>query len=124
MIHLKEDDDQRTVVTARNRNSCRRSVSDVCIYSYNKKGFFHQISIFSEFSEQSIEDEEKEADSVKETCEQDTETETKSVPTSPDHLKSLTLPMKLDVKTMEWDELDELLQVIHKLFVAQMFFFK
>ncbi|XP_076672079.1 ras association family member isoform X3 [Andrena cerasifolii] len=29
VIHLKEDDDQRTVVTARNRNSCRRSVSDV-----------------------------------------------------------------------------------------------
>ncbi|OAD61658.1 Ras association domain-containing protein 2 [Eufriesea mexicana] len=90
VIHLKEDDDQRTVVTARNRNSCRRSVSD------------------------SIEDEEKEEDSVKETCEQDVETETKSVPTSPDHLKSLTLPMKLDVKNMEWDELDELLQVERK----------
>ncbi|PBC30429.1 Ras association domain-containing protein [Apis cerana cerana] len=90
VIHLKEDDDQRTVVTARNRNSCRRSVSD------------------------SIEDEEKEEDSVKETCEQDTDTETKSIPTSPDHLKSLTLPMKLDVKNMEWDELDELLQVERK----------
>lgn len=91
VIHLKEDDDQRTVVTARNRNSCRRSVSD------------------------SIEDEEKEEDCVKETCEQDAETETKSVPTSPDHLKSLTLPMKLDVKNMEWDEIDELLQVERKI---------
>lgn len=38
---------------------------------------------------------------------------------SPDHLKSLTLPMKLDVKTMEWDELDELLQV---LLLASVFF--
>ncbi|XP_017882524.1 ras association domain-containing protein 2 [Ceratina calcarata] len=91
VIHLKEDDDQRTVVTARNRNSCRRSVSD------------------------SIEDDEKEEDVVKEVeQEQDVETEPKSVPTSPDHLKSLTLPMKLDVKNMEWDELDELLQVERK----------
>jgi len=30
VIHLKEDDDQRTVVTARNRNSSRHSVSEVC----------------------------------------------------------------------------------------------
>ncbi|XP_076174558.1 ras association family member [Ptiloglossa arizonensis] len=90
VIHLKEDDDQRTVVTARNRNSCRRSVSD------------------------SIEDEDKEDNSVKSTSEQNTETEPKSVPTSPDHLKSLTLPMKLDVKNMEWDEIDELLQVERK----------
>lgn len=29
VIHLKEDDDQRTVVTARNRNSCRHSVTEV-----------------------------------------------------------------------------------------------
>ncbi|XP_078034238.1 ras association family member isoform X1 [Augochlora pura] len=90
VIHLKEDDDQRTVVTARNRNSCRRSVSD------------------------NVEDEEKEDISVKETVEQDAEIEVKSVPASPDHLKSLTLPMKLDVKNMEWDELDELLQVERK----------
>lgn len=41
------------------------------------------------------------------------ESSAKSVPTSPDHLKSLTLPMKLDVKNMEWDELDELLQVLY-----------
>jgi len=34
VIHLKEDDDQRTVVTARNRNSCRHSVTEVrCFYS-------------------------------------------------------------------------------------------
>lgn len=34
VIHLKEDDDQRTVVTARHRNSCRRSVADVCISKF------------------------------------------------------------------------------------------
>lgn len=41
------------------------------------------------------------------------ESESESVPPSPDHLKSLTLPMKLEVKTSEWDELDELLQVFY-----------
>lgn len=35
VIHLKEDDDQRTVVTARHRNSCRRSVADVCIFHFS-----------------------------------------------------------------------------------------
>ncbi|KAF7407292.1 hypothetical protein HZH66_001829 [Vespula vulgaris] len=90
VIHLKEDDDQRTVVTARNRNSCRRSVSE------------------------DLENEDKADVALKSTSECDTESNTKSVPQSPDHLKSLTLPMKLDVKTMEWDELDELLQVERK----------
>ncbi|XP_020283622.1 uncharacterized protein LOC109854686 isoform X2 [Pseudomyrmex gracilis] len=91
VIHLKEDDDQRTVVTARNRNSCRRSVSE------------------------DIEDEDKVDDELhaKSASDNNAETNAKS-PTSPDHLKSLTLPMKLDVKNMEWDELDELLQVERK----------
>ncbi|XP_012271252.1 ras association domain-containing protein 4 [Orussus abietinus] len=92
VIHLKEDDDQRTVVTARNRNSCRRSVSEV------------------------EEDEDKAETPTKDiaTTENLPESEPNSIPASPDHLKSLTLPMKLDVKTMEWDELDELLQVERK----------
>ncbi|KAG7213213.1 hypothetical protein KM043_002524 [Ampulex compressa] len=90
VIHLKEDDDQRTVVTARNRNSCRRSISD------------------------RLDDEDKVIESAKDTSIQDAESNTKSVPPSPDHFKSLTLPMKLDVKTMDWDELDELLQVERK----------
>ena len=48
VIHLKEDDDQRTVVTARNRNSCRRSVSDVCTYFflYEKKDVFKIFNMF------------------------------------------------------------------------------
>nr|XP_012216331.1 PREDICTED: uncharacterized protein LOC105668483 isoform X2 [Linepithema humile] len=90
VIHLKEDDDQRTVVTARNRNSCRHSVSE------------------------DIEDEDKEDELSQSTTDSSAENNVKSVPTSPDHLKSLTLPMKLDVKNMEWDELDELLQVERK----------
>lgn len=93
VIHLKEDDDQRTVVTARNRNSCRRSVSD----------------------EDNSDDEEKPEIPVKNLSPTETEeTEVNSIPTSPDHLKSLTLPMKLDVKNMNLDELDELLQVERK----------
>lgn len=43
------------------------------------------------------------------------ESEVNTAPQSPDHPKSLTLPMKLDVKqNQEWDELDELLQVERK----------
>ncbi|XP_071573607.1 ras association family member [Temnothorax americanus] len=90
VIHLKEDDDQRTVVTARNRNSCRHSVSE------------------------DVEDEDKVDELSKSTSDSNAENNAKSVPTSPDHLKSLTLPMKLEVKNMEWDELDELLQVERK----------
>ncbi|XP_012268600.1 ras association domain-containing protein 4 [Athalia rosae] len=92
VIHLKEDDDQRTVVTARNRNSCRQSVSE-------DGG-----------------DEDHTDASLKDLSPPETETESEpnSVPVSPDHPKSLTLPMKLDVKNMEWDELDELLQVERK----------
>ncbi|XP_034950481.1 uncharacterized protein Rassf [Chelonus insularis] len=94
VIHLKEDDDQRTVVTARNRNSCRKSVS-----------------------EEIEENDEKPVNSMKDLSptESQLESEPNSLPTSPDHLKSLTLPMKLDVKNMELDELDELLQVERKI---------
>lgn len=36
MIHLKEDDDQRTVVTVRKRNSCRyRQLEDKVYYECN-----------------------------------------------------------------------------------------
>ncbi|KAF7994538.1 hypothetical protein HCN44_004010 [Aphidius gifuensis] len=93
VIHLKEDDDQRTVVTARNRNSCRRSVSE---------------------EEDSDVDEKPEVE-IKDLTENISEIVINSVPVSPDHLKSLTLPMKLDVKNMDLDELDELLQVERKI---------
>ncbi|XP_066594158.1 uncharacterized protein Rassf [Prorops nasuta] len=95
VIHLKEDDDQRTVVTARHRNSCRRSTCENT-----------PIEVKNETSTKSSSDEE--------TVDADKNSDTSSTLASPDHLKSLTLPMKLDVKTMEWDELDELLQVERK----------
>lgn len=88
VIHLKEDDDQRTVVTARHRNSCRRS--------YTNK----------------VEEEEIKNEESKNSSDSQLETEPNSVPTSPDHIKSLTLPMKLDVKKlkeMKWDGVDDLL---------------
>lgn len=46
VIHLKEDDDQRTVVTARNRNSCRRSVSDVRIFLCKKEKIYIYVYIY------------------------------------------------------------------------------
>ncbi|XP_057326710.1 ras association domain-containing protein 4 [Microplitis mediator] len=106
VIHLKEDDDQRTVVTARNRNSCRRSVAEKV-----------------EDEDEDEDDNDNDNHNGKRTSpnekdlsptESNLESEPNSVPTSPDHLKSLTLPMKLDVKNMELDELDELLQVERK----------
>ncbi|XP_014208832.1 ras association domain-containing protein 4 [Copidosoma floridanum] len=84
IIHLKEDDDQRTVVTARHRNSCRRSYIDKVEYEELK---------------------DEECKSLPD-CQLDNEIN--SVPPSPDHIKSLTLPMKLDVKNIEWDEEDEM----------------
>ncbi|OXU21918.1 hypothetical protein TSAR_008140 [Trichomalopsis sarcophagae] len=92
VIHLKEDDDQRTVVTARHRNSCRRS--------YVEK-----------VDNEEIKNEESKDSSPSNS---QLEIESNSVPASPDHIKSLTLPMKLDVKKVEWDELDDLLQVERK----------
>lgn len=92
VIHLKEDDDQRTVVTARHRNSCRRSYADKVVDTDSKD---------KESKDSSLSDNQ-------------IEIESNSVPASPDHIKSLTLPMKLDVKKMEWDELDELLQAEQK----------
>lgn len=40
---------------------------------------------------------------------------------SPQHIvpKSITLPSKLDIKNMEWDELDDLLQVERKIDVSE-----
>lgn len=113
VIHLKEDDDQRTVVTARNRNSCRRSMSEVQrAVDLNLNRFFNP---YIHFLSQDGDDDQIDASSKDiSPPETETESEPNSVPVSPDHPKSVTLPMKLDVKNMEWDELDELLQVERK----------
>lgn len=86
MIHLKEDDDQRTVVTIRKRNSCR----------YNSQ------------------DEESDGD-VPDRITLDSSTKVKSengshVENGKPKCISNTLPGKLE-KGKDWDDLDELLQV-------------
>ncbi|XP_067009207.2 ras association domain-containing protein 4 [Anabrus simplex] len=103
MIHLKEDDDQRTVVTIRKRNSCRGD-------TYNGVDF-EDLDSLTDISVDGNRVEEPEVD-VEEplTPEPDaclvTDTDRKH--------KALTLPPKLDVKQIDWDELDDLLQVERK----------
>lgn len=145
IIHLKEDDDQRTVVTVRKRNSCR---------------FSNASSMASALAAQELEQdaaEDKEnlnpgdrsdpmSSSLTEGCDNnDTTTISESISydtlsissdlnsissskpnsgenskeVSPSHAvpnggKYVTLPPKLDVKQLEWDEIDDLLQVERK----------
>ncbi|KAJ8674865.1 hypothetical protein QAD02_010651 [Eretmocerus hayati] len=82
VIHLKEDDDQRTVVTARYRNSSRRSYVDRDEYENGDRE--NKISDSQNFSETQSEI-----------------SELNSIPASPVHIRSLTLPMKLDVEKMK-----------------------
>jgi len=94
VIHLKEDDDQRTVVTIRKRNSYR--YSGVNGFSPKESNPPNGVSDASDNTSPEAVDVEK---------------------TFPDELttnlagKSLTLPSKLDLKKINWDELDDILQV-------------
>lgn len=113
MIHLKEDDDQRTVVTIRKRNSVRYPNSvdmirnsqinaDQVAASDNDTTIseslsYDAISVSSDINSLSSESAPSSTDS------------------SPAHHNSFnTLNSKLDVKQIEWDEIDELLQVEKK----------
>jgi Ras association domain-containing protein 2/4 len=111
MIHLKEDDDQRTVVTIRKRNSVRypnsvdlirNSINSDYVPSDNDTTIseslsYDTISVNSDVNSLSSES----APSSKEN--------------SPAHFSNTnSLPSKLDVKQIEWDEIDELLQVERK----------
>ncbi|XP_076250349.1 ras association family member [Rhynchophorus ferrugineus] len=108
VIHLKENDDQRTVVTVRKRNSCRASSSP----EYDTDDDIQNISTDSSFND---------VTSNTTTLDKDIESSIDSLdsialgsnPSSPKNNmpKSVTLPSKLDVKNMERDELDDLLQV-------------
>lgn len=107
VIHLKEDDDQRTVVTVRKRNSIR---------------FNNGLEYDDKMSDEEDEPEPPSPDlSVSDTgIESGSDTtdisNTKINPCIIEKsLKSMTLPPKLDVKSLEWDELDELLQVERKI---------
>ncbi|KAK7866642.1 hypothetical protein R5R35_000262 [Gryllus longicercus] len=105
MIHLKEDDDQRTVVTIRKRNSCRSEV-------------LNGIEVLDEqnLSENEAGNDLEAKDEPEAEPDELSSSETTSVLSNETELKqrSSTLPPKLDVKQIDWDELDDLLQVERK----------
>ncbi|KAI4457727.1 rassf [Holotrichia oblita] len=118
VIHLKENDDQRTVVTIRKRNSCRISDydSDEDIQDITRDSSYSDISSCSSdlnSSSNTLNMDDTGIESGSDT----TDISTAEI-LSPAHEvlpKSLTLPPKLDLKNVEWDELDELLQVERKI---------
>lgn len=119
MIHLKEDDDQRMVVTVRKRNSHRMSSdydSDDDVLNMSRDSSCNDIADSALDGDSSLTENDDGVVTAVDSIEANTDISdtTLSTPTSPNHdilPKSLTLPPKLDLKNMEWDELDELLQV-------------
>lgn len=117
VIHLKENDDQRTVVTVRKRNSRLSSDydSDEDVLEISRDSSLNDISTDSlEVNSSTLCPSDVMVSSTDSTS-ADISDSVISNPTTPTHeVKSLTLPPKLDLKNMEWDELDELLQVERK----------
>ncbi|CAG9768913.1 unnamed protein product [Ceutorhynchus assimilis] len=118
VIHLKENDDQRTVVTVRKRNSCRVSSSpeydtDEDIQNISRDTSFNDISTCSTTSTVELSKSDTGIESGSDSIDSSL---SDSDPNSPKNAmpKSVTLPSKLDIKNMEWDELDDLLQVERK----------
>ncbi|XP_055618466.1 uncharacterized protein LOC129763428 [Toxorhynchites rutilus septentrionalis] len=135
IIHLKEDDDQRTVVTVRKRNSYRFSNassmasamqdledkenlnpdqrSDPLSSSLTEGGDNNDTTTISEsisYDTLSISSDLNSISSSKPNSGEN------SKEVSPSHVaangnKYVTLPPKLEVKQLEWDEIDDLLQV-------------
>jgi Ras association domain-containing protein 2/4 len=123
VIHLKENDDQRTVVTVRKRNSYRLSAStdndsDDDVQSISRDTSYNDISTCSDITTSLEISELSKSDTGIESGLDSTDVSTaeNSPNTPPLEMlpKSVTLPSKLDVKNLEWDELDELLQVERK----------
>lgn len=138
IIHLKEDDDQRTVVTVRKRNSYRFSNassmasamqdledkenlnpdqrSDPMSSSLTEGGDNNDTTTISEsisYDTLSISSDLNSISSSKPNSGEN------SKEVSPSHAaasgnKYVTLPPKLEVKQLEWDEIDDLLQVERK----------
>ncbi|KAF6208288.1 hypothetical protein GE061_016742 [Apolygus lucorum] len=98
VIHLKEDVDQRTVVTVRKRNSCR--FSSVNGFS-SKNGDVEMATDNGTSDHPKPDDHETSPPAMKNGNE----------PHQNLAGKCLTLPSKLDLKNIQWNELDELLQV-------------
>lgn len=117
VIHLKENDDQRTVVTVRKRNSYRSPSPDYDtdddIQNISRDTSYNDISTCSDGSTLEISKSDTGIDSGTDSVDVSI---VDSTSVSPQNIsKSVTLPTKLDVKNLEWDELDELLQVERKL---------
>ncbi|XP_059611799.1 uncharacterized protein LOC132258485 [Phlebotomus argentipes] len=116
VIHLKEDDDQRTVVTVRKRNSCRyRNSMEVDPMSEFTDTAATLVSPTVDMSASVTSEDLSTSDST--TCDTCTWSED-AAPNSQNSSKDVsptqkcaTLPPKLDVKQLDWDEIDELLQV-------------
>ncbi|KAJ8962230.1 hypothetical protein NQ318_018202 [Aromia moschata] len=114
VIHLKENDDQRTVVTVRKRNSYRSPSpeynTDDDIQNISRDTSYNDISLCSD--DPSLEVSKTDTGIESGTDSADTSIAENSSLMSPENVpKYVTLPTKLDVKNMEWAELDELLQV-------------
>jgi Ras association domain-containing protein 2/4 len=122
-IHLKEDDDQRTVVTIRKRNSVRYPNSVDII----RNTLYSQLESENSTSNNDKENTTPTTDNdttISESLSYDTasinsdvnslSSPSSSKETSPAHISN-TLPSKLDIKEMNWDEIDELLVVERKL---------
>ncbi|XP_018573460.1 uncharacterized protein LOC108912643 [Anoplophora glabripennis] len=118
VIHLKENDDQRTVVTVRKRNSYRSPSPDYDtdddIQNISRDTSYNDISTCSDGPSLEVSKSDTGIDSGTDSVDISL---TDSSSTSPQNTvpKSVTLPTKLDVKNLEWDELDELLQVERKM---------
>ncbi|XP_052869618.1 uncharacterized protein LOC128275203 [Anopheles cruzii] len=150
MIHLKEDDDQRTVVTVRKRNSYRQSnpasiigpppeatndLDDTGIETgeEGKENVLHvgeqgsqpAIMVGSSTMSSAEPDSNNDTTTISESISYDTlslsselnsidskpNSSESSKDTSPSHEKFVSLPAKLNVGQLNWDEIDDLLQV-------------
>ncbi|KAG5670374.1 hypothetical protein PVAND_000644 [Polypedilum vanderplanki] len=111
VIHLKEEDDQRTVVTIRKRNSVRYPNSVDIIRESSVSG--SDQAIVASDNDTTI-SESLSYDNVSISSDINSlDSSGSSKENSPLH-GSNTLPSKLDIKKIEWDDIDELLQVERK----------
>ncbi|CAH0552964.1 unnamed protein product [Brassicogethes aeneus] len=121
VIHLKENDDQRTVITVRKRNSCRSSSpefdTDDEIQNISRDTSFNDISTCSNSTNSTSCDISRADTGIESGTDYSSITPENSPSTSMHEIlpKSVTLPSKLVVKNLEWDEFDELLQVERKI---------
>lgn len=118
VIHLKENDDQRTVVTVRKRNSYRVSSSpeydtDDDIQNISRDTSYNDVSTCSSTTTLDINKSDTGIESGSDSLDSSLSDNSISSPKI-NMPKSVTLPSKLDVKNVEWDELDDLLQVERK----------